>query len=171
MRPRLRLVIGPLLAIWLAGCAGASPSVRPSAAAEPGESVAASHAAHSASVDRVKAALAAEFLMAFEPAGPHHQVGRAPDGVELDLVGIPVEEVVLSLHADDRSAMVDAGLAFLPHLRDLVHGPARLWHWAEEALICREDPEARCDDAEARGAHGARLTESADYVLLIVARR
>jgi hypothetical protein len=37
--------------------------------------------------------------MAFGSAGPHHVVGRAPDGVELDIVGSPVTQVVLSVPA------------------------------------------------------------------------
>jgi hypothetical protein len=37
--------------------------------------------------------------MAFGSAGPHHVVGRAPDGVQLDIVGSPATQVVLNVPA------------------------------------------------------------------------
>jgi hypothetical protein len=37
--------------------------------------------------------------MAFRTAGPQHVVGRAPDGSELDVVGLPAVDVVLSVPA------------------------------------------------------------------------
>lgn len=51
--------------------------------------------------------------MAFSRVGPHHVIGRAPDGVELDVVGDPVSQVVLSVPAPPG---VDPGATAAPYL-------------------------------------------------------
>jgi hypothetical protein len=156
-RPGRLLAAAGALAM-LAAC-GAQPTLSPPAP---------SHQAHDPASDRVVAALGAELGMSFESAGPHHRLGRAPDGVELDLVGVPVEQVILSLPADD----LEAGLAYLPHLRDLLHGPDRAYEWVAAMLACRADPERRCDDHFAQGNLEARFSDGGpDYEVVTISRR
>ncbi|MGH2454666.1 MAG: hypothetical protein ACRDHD_00180 [Candidatus Limnocylindria bacterium] len=140
----------------LAGCLTAAPS--PAADG--------SHAGHDPQAERVKAALGEGFGMTFEPAGPHHELGRAEDGVELDLVGVPVEQVVLSLPSDQ----VAVGLGYLPHLRDLLHGPDVVYDRAAAMLACRELAERTCDERFAQGNVEARVTEAAGFVVLTLTR-
>jgi hypothetical protein len=146
------LALGPML---LVACAqSASPA-------------ASSHAGHDPQADRVRAALETEMGMTFEAAGPHHEVGSAPDGVELDLVGVPIEQVVLSLPADDP----EAGLDYLPHIRDLLHGPDRVYDWVAAMLACRTDASRRCEADFAQGNLRAEFTsEGPDFVVVAISR-
>ena len=154
-----RFLIG-VLALSIAGCASPASSLTPPAT---------DHAAHDAAAERLKDALADAFDMTFEPAGPHHELGTAPDDVELDLVGVPVEEVILSLPSRDRSAAVASGLAYLPHLRDLLHGPGPVWDWVADELACRRDQDASCNVSTSQGNLTARFTEQdQDYIVLVV---
>jgi hypothetical protein len=158
---RMCLLTG-LLALALVACAAPAASLAPAAS---------DHGEHDAAAERLKEALADAFEMTFEPAGPHHELGTAPDDVELDLVGVPVEEVILSLPSRDRSAAVATGLAYLPHLRDLLHGPGPVWDWAAEALACREDADASCNASTSQGNLAARFTEQdKDYIVLVITR-
>ena len=156
-----------ILLLLLAGCGVTTFT----ASGSPGATPVASH--HSdPGAEHVKAALADAFGMKFEPAGPHHELGTAPDGAQLDLVGVPVEEVVLSLPLADRDAAAETGLAYLPHLRDLLHGADRTWDWIAAMLACRRDAAATCDDTFAQGNLEARFTgDETDYVVLVIALR
>lgn len=148
----------PLLVFaLLVGCAfGPSPTPTPG------------HGVHDPQTERVVAALGTELGMTFEPAGPHHRLGRAPDGTELDLVGVPVEQVVLSVPA----ASPADGQAYLSHIRDLLHGPDRVYDWVAAMLACRSDADRACEDAIAQGSLEARFSDGGtDYVVVTVARR
>ena len=147
------------LAAWLAGCTSSSL---------PSASSALDHTAHEAQIGSVKADLAARFDMTFEPAGPHHEIGKAPDGVQLDLVGIPPEELVLSLPSEDRDEAADAGLAYLPSLRALLPGPDPIWDWIAAQLGCRRDAHAKCGSHVSRRGLTVQITEDAGYILVIV---
>jgi hypothetical protein len=132
----------------------------------PGSS-AASHAVHDPVGDRVRAELASELGVEFEPAGPHHVIGRAADGTELDLIGVPVEEVVLSVPAGDP----EAGQAYLPYLRDLLHGPDRVYDWIAAMLACRAEPDRSCDDQFTQGNLEARFSDGGpDYEVVTLTR-
>ena len=152
------------LAVALVACA--APVVSPSESSSP------SAAAHSQDplADSVKADLADAFGMIFAPAGPHHEIGRAPDGVELDLVGVPVEEIVLSLPTADRAVAMAVGREYVPHLRELLGGPASAWDWVSDQLQCREDPAATCEQRLARAHLSARFTAHGeqDFIVLVV---
>lgn len=154
---RAAVAAGALAALLaLAGC---GLPVAPSPTPDP-------HAGHTAADQRVIDALAADLGLAFEPAGPHHAVGTGPDGVEVDLVGVPVAQVVLSIPADDP----EAGLAYLPHLRDLLHGPSRVYDWVAAGLACRAG-DGPCDDEFAQGNLEARFTDADDaFVVLSLSR-
>jgi hypothetical protein len=158
-----------MLAAVLAGCGG------PVASATPTPTPAASHHGDPGA-EPTKAALSAAFGMAFEPAGPHHELGRTAGGVELDLVGVPVEQLVLSVPIDKdgeegRDAAADAALAFLPHLRDLLHGPDPVWDWAAAMIACRRDAERSCDEARSQGNLEVRFPDDdPGYLVLVVTR-
>ena len=146
------LAVVPML---LAACTG---SATPAAS---------SHAGHDPQADRVRAALEREQGMTFEPAGPHHLLGTAPDGVELDLVGVPVEAVVLSVPVGDP----EAGLDYLPHVRDLLHGPDPVYDWAAAMLACRTGSARRCETRLERGNLLAEFTsEGPDFVVVSFSR-
>lgn len=134
-----------LLAL-LSACADGRPT---------GTSVRQAHATHQPQAMRVIAALERERGMTFEPAGPHHSVGRAPDGVELDLVGAPVEAIVLSVPREDP----EAGLPYLTHVRDLLHGPERVYEWVAAMLACRADAAQRCHERVEQGNLEARFSD------------
>ena len=144
------------LAVILAGCTlGPGPTPTPD------------HTGHDPQAERVITALGAELDMSFEPAGPHHRVGRAPDGTELDLVGVPVEEVVLSVPADDPAG----GQAYLPHIRDLLHGPDRVYDWLAAMLACRADPGRTCEERFTQGNLEARFSDGGpDFVVVTIHR-
>ena len=164
--------LAPLVAMLLAACS-AGPTATPSADV---------HAGHDPQARRVMAALEQQLGVAFErqvadptvseiapgvPAGPHLVLGRAPDGVEVDLVGIPVEQVSLSIPADDP----EAGQVYLAHVRDLLHGPDRVYDWAAAMLACRSDPQRDCDQHFEQGNLLARFSEGGpDYVVVSFSR-
>ncbi len=140
-----------LVPALLAGCGSPAPPV------------ASTHADHDPQADRVRAALEAELGMTFEPAGPHHVLGTAPDGVELDLVGVPVEAVVLSVPVGDP----EAGLDYLPHVRDLLHGPDPVYDWVAAMLACRTDTARECETSREQGSLRAEFTsEGPDFVVV-----
>ena len=107
----------PMLALVLvlAGCAPVPVVVVPSGSG---------HAPHDPQLDRARAALESDGF-AFEPAGPHHVVGSDGNGNQVDLVGVPVEQVVVTVDASDGAAALVAARRVLPHARDLLHGPRR----------------------------------------------
>jgi hypothetical protein len=99
-------------ALGLAGCAApvgpagsAGTSIEPTLGAVPTAAPRSSGSAssptifHSAAAVATAVQLTAATGMAFGSAGPHHVIGRAPDGVELDIVGSPVVQLVLSVPA------------------------------------------------------------------------
>jgi len=164
MDRRAAVVLG--LALAVTGCATTSPSVAPSASPTSTPTP-----ESDPQRDRVQASLEAELGMTFEPAGPHHLLGTAPDGTQLDLVGVPVEEVVLSIPSADRAMMVDTGLAYLPKLRALLRGPTPFWDAVTAALRCREDPVAACVESVGQANTTARFPDGGpDFVVLVVTR-
>ncbi|HEX2142624.1 MAG TPA: hypothetical protein VHK28_10215 [Candidatus Limnocylindria bacterium] len=148
MRP-LQLAV---LLLLVASCEATSPPLN-------------THAAHDPQAERVKASLADAFGMRFESAGPHHELGKTDDGVQLDLVGVPVEQVVLSVPDDDAAA----GEALMPHIRDLLHGPPRVYEWAEDALACHAAGNG-CEQRFEQGNLEARVTSEGGFVVLTVSR-
>ena len=155
LRPAARIAAAAGLGILLVACrGGASPS-------------ATSHEAHDPAGERVRAELAAVLGVEWEPAGPHHVLGRAEDGTEIDLIGVPAEEVVLSVPADEP----ERGLDYLPHVRDLLHGPDRVYDWVAAMLACRADSARACAEAFAQGNLEARFSDGGpDYEVVTISR-
>jgi hypothetical protein len=164
MDRRAVLALGVLLVV--AGCATTGPSLTPSASA-----TSTATPVSDPQRDRVQASLESERGMTFEPAGPHHLLGTAADGTQLDLVGVPVEEVVLSLPTRDRAAMVETGIAYLPKLRALLQGPSPFWNAVADALRCREDPAASCLETAGQANVTARFNDGGPgFIVLVVTR-
>ena len=156
-------LVGPMLALVLAsvGCTPAPVVVVPSGTA---------HAPHDPQLDRVRAALESDGF-AFEAAGPHHVVGTDADGNQLDLVGVPVAQVVITVDASDSGAALAAARRLLPRARDLLHGPRRVWDWADEAFACRASGADGCEGRVAQGGLSATFTDDGpDYWVLAISR-
>jgi hypothetical protein len=125
------------------------------------------HAAHDPQAERVLADLESELGVTFEPAGPHHLLGTAPDGSEIDLVGVPVEAVVLSVPVDEP----EAGVEFIPYVRDLLRGPEPVYGWVTDMLACRSDAGADCERLREQGNLRAEFTsEGPEYVVVSLSR-
>lgn len=137
----------PMLVLALVACAPAPTLVLPSGSAP-----------HDPQLNRVRTALEAEGLV-FEPAGPHHVVGTDGDGNQVDLVGVPVEQVVITVAASDAASALVAARRYLPFARDLLHGSPRIWDWAAEAFACRAAGEPGCDTRLAHDGLSAVFTD------------
>lgn len=152
----------PMLVLALVACTPAPTLVLPSGSG--------AHAARDPQLERVRAELEADGL-AFEAAGPHHVVGTDADGNQVDLVGVPVEQVVITIDASDAAAALVAARRYLPHARDLLHGPGRVWDWADEAFACRAAGEAGCETRIERGGLSATFTDDGPaYWVLAISR-
>jgi hypothetical protein len=152
-----------MLALVLAsiGCTPAPVVVVPSGSA---------HAAHDPQLERVRAALEADGF-AFVPAGPHHVVGTDANSTQVDLVGVPVEQVVITVDASDGAKALVAARRALTHARDLLHGPRRVWDWADEAFACRASGEPGCDTRFEQGGLSATFTDDGpDYWVAAISR-
>jgi hypothetical protein len=152
---------------------GCSPSTTQSAATPPSASD--EHANHQDPVaDDVKGELTQRFGMTFASAGPHHLLGTASDGVQFDLVGIPVVQVVLSLPGHDTTAVRDAAEPYLPYLPGLL-GESEQQSVGRDLLLeslASWDASAPLDRQRSDGGLTARVTSSDDppYVVLSVHR-
>ena len=154
---------GPMLALVLAsiGCTPAPVVVVPSGS---------THVAHDPQLDRARAALESDGF-AFEPAGPHHVVGTDTDGTQVDLVGVPVEQVVITVDASDGAAALVAAQRLLPHARDLLHGPRRVWDWTDDAFACRASGAGGCEERITQGGLSATFTDNGpEYWVLAISR-
>jgi hypothetical protein len=145
-------LVGPMLALVTVACSPAPTLVLPSGATT-------SHEAHDPALARAEATLAADHGMTFTAAGPHHVVGTDPAGNQLDLVGVPVEEVVLTLDASAPDAALAVADAYLPIARDLLHGPQPVWTWVEDGLACRAAGTVTCEASTSEGNLSARFTD------------
>lgn len=148
----------------LAGCTG-TPGATPTPLASSG------HATHDPALAALEAELAGLGL-AFAPAGPHHILGTGDDGVEVDLVGIPLEEAVLSVPAGEPDAVRELMEPYLaPIERALGGAPAAFDGWLGEQLAVWDGRAAlRADDMF--GDLHARLRSTSDppYVVLTLSR-
>ncbi len=118
-RLALAIALTVALVVALAGCMPAASA--PAAAPVQASTSTDAHAGHAdPAAEAIKAELTQRFGMTFASAGPHHVLGKAPNGVQLDLVGIPVVQVVLSLPGNDPAAVSGAAEPYLPYLPRLL---------------------------------------------------
>lgn len=114
--------------------------------------------------------LTAEFGMRFTDAGPHHRLGKV-DGVEVDLIGSPLEGAVLSVPlnaAMDRAVVLEA---YTIPIAEAMGADEQLTAWASGTFRAwqREEPleaEASIGELEVR----MYSSTDPDYVVLVVAR-
>lgn len=158
-----------LLVIALAACTAQALPTTPTATAPP-SAPAASHGIHDAALDALRAELTGLGLT-FELAGPHHVLGVAADGVEVDLIGIPLEEAVLSIPANQPDAVREAAEPYLAPIADALGATAALDGWLTDQLNAwNGTTELRAE--ETFGDLGARLRSTSDpaYVVLTITR-
>ena len=128
-------------------------------------------AAHDPQLDRARADLEASG-MTFASSGPHHVTGTDADGNQLDFVGVPVEQVVLTFPAADREAARDAATTYLPYARDLLPGPTPVWRWVEDQVACLAEGRTDCDTGFEQGQLEASLTDTGpDFWVVAVSRK
>jgi hypothetical protein len=157
-------LVGPMIALVLVACSPAPILVLPSGAAT-------SHEAHDPALARAEEALTDARGMTFAAAGPHHVVGTDRAGNQLDFIGVPVEEVVVTLGAADATAALTIADAYLPIARDLLGGPGSLWSWVRDGLACRAASRGGCEAATAEGGLSARFTDDGpEYWVVAVSR-
>lgn len=159
--PRRDAFILGLLLVLAACSRAASGSGNPS-----GSPALSAHAEHDAALAALEAQLVALGL-SFETAGPHHRLGVGADGVEVDLVGVPLEEAVLSVPAGPAAAAQRAA----PYLAPLeavfgTGGEVQAW-LAELAAGSELDAEVALAGADVT----VRSTADPAYVVLTIARR
>jgi hypothetical protein len=81
----------------------------------------------------LEATLTDRFGMRFANAGPHHRLGKA-GGVEVDLVGAPIEEVVVSLPLDEAHDLSETLTAYLRPIEEALGRGEGLVAWTAETL-------------------------------------
>jgi hypothetical protein len=147
--------------LGLAGCAAPPP---PSSVAASG------HVAHDPALDRLVTDLAAQGVR-WESAGPHHLLGIGEGGVEVDLVGVPLEEAVLSVPAEDAEATLAVMRQHLALIGPPIGAPPELDEWIVQEIGGWDGVAPLGADATF-GATEARLRSTGDpaYVVLTVSQ-
>ena len=65
-----------------------------------------------------------------------------------------------------------AGQAYLSHIRDLLHGPDRVYDWVAAMLACSADADRACEDRFAQGDLEARFSDGGPgHVVVTMARQ
>lgn len=172
----MRQVVAAVLLLGLAVQSSAC-SATPASSTAPAASTNADdpHAGHSDPIaDQVREELTQKLGMTFESAGPHHTLGKAPGGVQLDLVGVPVVQVVLSIPGHDAATIRQAAAPYLDYL------PRLLGESAEQSIgrdlllesLTAWDGSTELNKRRSGDGFEARLTSTSDpaYVVLSVAR-
>lgn len=155
---------GALSLAALVGCIGAPAST---STTSPG----AGHAVHDPALDALVTALAAEGL-AWEDAGPHHLLGIGADDVEVDLVGVPLEQAVVSVPTEGRGDETDLLRRYLPPVGAALGASREADAWIESQLRGWDGrsplrADARFGDAEVH----LRSTERPAYVVVTITAR
>lgn len=151
-------------AMILAGCAspttpGAAPSTHAGHAADP-------------ATDAIKAELGDRFGMTFASAGPHHELGKAQNGVQLDLVGVPPEQVILSVPSDEPGRVEELAAPYLPYLPRLLNEQRSIGADLLNESLATWDGAQLLDKQRSADGITARLTSTNDpaYIVLDVHR-
>lgn len=161
-RHRISFVLAtPLMLAVLAACdpAAASPS--------PGHTT---HQTADPQLARVESVLTERFGMRFTDAGPHHRLGRA-DGTEVDLVGSPIEQVVVSVPYDETRDPSDTLVAYVVVIGEALEVDEALSAWVAETLggwgrVAPLEAETRIDEWSVR----MTSEENPPYVVLVMGR-
>lgn len=149
------------LAIAIVGCAcNTAP-----ASTDAGE-----HSGHvpDRATETIKAELTEKFGMTFAPAGPHHELGTAGNGVQLDLVGVPPEEVVLSVPADQPGRVGELAAPYLPYLQQLLVTQRAIGADLLNESLATWDGEAILDKERSADGVTAHLSSTRDPAYLVL---
>lgn len=154
-----------LLVTILAACSA------PTAERSPAPST---HAGHPADpvTDAIKAELGERFGMTFASAGPHHELGKAQNGVQLDLVGVPPEQVILSVPSDEPGRVEELAAPYLPYLPRLLNEQRSIGADLLNESLATWDGAQLLDKQRSADRITARLTSTNDpaYIVLDVHR-
>ncbi len=163
-----RIGLTAILLAALTACGGAAPT-RTAPPSAPGSD----HADHTDPVaEAVKTELTQRLGMQFESAGPHHTLGKAPDGVQLDLVGVPVEEVVLSIPGNDPTEVRRLADSYIGYPARLLQTSSQVGRDLLYETLAAWDGRTPLDRRRSGGGISARVTSTADpaWVVLAVSR-
>jgi hypothetical protein len=132
------------------------------------------HEGHAAdpATDAIKAELGERFGMTFASAGPHHELGKAQNGVQLDLVGVPPEQVILSVPSDEPGRVEQLAAPYLPYLPRLLNEPRSIGADLLNESLATWDGAQLLDKQRSADGITARLTSTNDpaYIVLDVHR-
>ncbi len=158
-----RRLVTLLLVVGLAGCG--TPATSGSAS---------DHAGHvvDPATERIKGELTQKFGMGFASAGPHHELGTAGNGVQLDVVGVPPEQVVLSVPADEPGRVEELAAPYLPYLPRLLNAQRSIGADLLNESLASWDGGQLLDKQRSADGVTAHLTSTHDpaYVVLDVHR-
>ena len=150
-------------AFLLAACAPGTSSTTP-----------ASHDGHAAdpTTDAIKAELTEQFGMTFASAGPHHELGTASNGVQLDLVAVPPSQVILSVPSDEPGRVEELAAPYLPYLPRLLNTERSIGADLLNESLATWDGTTLLDKQRSAEGVTAHLTSTRDpaYVVLDVHR-
>lgn len=154
-----RLALAALVALVLAACAALDPAASP---------VHTPHATLHPQVAEVEAVLSERFGMEWTAAGPHHRLGQV-DGVQVDLVGAPIEQVVVSLPLEDARDPAAALAAYLRPIAETLEPGEGLIPWTSETLDVWDRDRPLRAEAAIDGL-SVRMTASGEppYLVLVV---
>jgi hypothetical protein len=154
-----------LLVTILAACS--TPTTARSAAPSTHEGPAADPATAA-----IKAELGERFGMTFASAGPHHELGKAQNGVQLDLVGVPPEQVILSVPSDEPGRVEQLAAPYLPYLPRLLNERRSIGADLLNESLATWDGAQLLDKQRSADGITARLTSTNDpaYIVLDVHR-
>ena len=104
--------------------------------------------------------------------GPHHELGKAQNGVQLDLVGVPPEQVILSVPSDEPGRVEELAAPYLPYLPRLLNAQRSIGGDLLNESLAAWDGKATLDKQRSAEGITARLTSTDDpaYVVLDVHR-
>ena len=133
-----------------------------------------SHGGHvpDLATDAIKAELGERFGMTFASAGPHHKLGKAQNGVQLDLVGVPPEQVILSVPSDEPGRVEELAGPYLPYLARLLNEQRSIGADLLNETLAAWDGKQLLDKQRSANGITARLTSTDDpaYIVLDVHR-
>ncbi len=118
--------------------------------------------------ESVKSELSQRLGMTFRSAGPHHVLGTARNGVQLDLVGVPVVQVVLSVPADAPARIDEVAAPYLPYLPRLLNTDQTIGADLLLETAATWDGAARVDKRRTSGTITARLTSGGAPPFLVL---
>lgn len=134
----------------------------------------ASHEGHAAdpATDAIKAELTEQFGMTFASAGPHHELGTASNGVQLDLVAVPPSQVILSVPSDQPGRVEELAAPYLRYLPRLLNTERSIGADLLNESLATWDGSAVLDRQRSAEGVTAHLTSTRDpaYVVLDVHR-